>query len=114
MTALDEVKIGGLGASRRRVEDNRFIRGKGNYTDDIVLPASVLRLCRNAKGGVVLQANAPFRLDCCTAACHYPPGREPPELPPQGVTTGSIRELYFGAVAGNVFAGQCARRAVDR
>ncbi|MGQ0576637.1 MAG: molybdopterin cofactor-binding domain-containing protein, partial [Pseudonocardia sp.] len=38
MTALDEVKIGGLGASRRRVEDSRFIRGRGNYTDDIVLP----------------------------------------------------------------------------
>ena len=38
MTALDEIKIGGLGASRRRVEDNRFIRGKGNYVDDIVLP----------------------------------------------------------------------------
>src|SRR5688572_27221354 len=36
--ALDEVKIGGLGASRKRVEDNRFIRGKGNYVDDIVLP----------------------------------------------------------------------------
>src|SRR6478672_9099753 len=38
MTALDEIKIGGLGASRKRVEDNRFIRGKGNYLDDIVLP----------------------------------------------------------------------------
>ena len=38
MTALDEIKIGGLGASRKRVEDNRFIRGKGNYVDDIVLP----------------------------------------------------------------------------
>ena len=36
--ALDEIKIGGLGASRRRVEDNRFIRGKGNYVDDVVLP----------------------------------------------------------------------------
>jgi carbon-monoxide dehydrogenase large subunit len=36
--ALDEVKIGGLGSSRKRVEDNRFIRGKGNYLDDIVLP----------------------------------------------------------------------------
>ena len=36
--ALDEIKIGGLGASRKRVEDNRFIRGKGNYTDDIHLP----------------------------------------------------------------------------
>jgi len=35
---LDEIKIGGLGASRRRVEDDRFIRGKGNYIDDIVLP----------------------------------------------------------------------------
>src|SRR3974390_3289024 len=36
--ALDEIKIGGLGASRKRVEDSRFIRGRGNYTDDIVLP----------------------------------------------------------------------------
>ena len=39
MAPLDELKIGGMGASRRRVEDNRFIRGKGNYVDDIVLPA---------------------------------------------------------------------------
>src|SRR6201991_3477504 len=38
MTALDEIKIGGLGASRRRVEDDRFVRGRGNYTDDIKLP----------------------------------------------------------------------------
>ena len=36
--ALDEIKIGGLGASRKRVEDNRFIRGRGHYVDDIVLP----------------------------------------------------------------------------
>ncbi|MEP9381681.1 aerobic carbon-monoxide dehydrogenase large subunit [Nocardioides sp. KR10-350] len=35
---LDEIKIGGMGASRRRVEDNRFVRGRGNYIDDIVLP----------------------------------------------------------------------------
>ena len=27
MQALDEIKIGGLGSSRKRVEDNRFIRG---------------------------------------------------------------------------------------
>ncbi len=38
MTALDEIKIGGLGSNRRRVEDNRFIRGKGTYVDDVVLP----------------------------------------------------------------------------
>jgi carbon-monoxide dehydrogenase large subunit len=38
MTALDEIRIGGIGASRKRVEDDRFIRGRGNYTDDIVLP----------------------------------------------------------------------------
>ena len=38
MTAVDEIKIGGMGASRRRVEDDRFIRGRGNYVDDIVLP----------------------------------------------------------------------------
>ena len=38
MTALDEVRIGGLGSSRRRVEDRRFIRGRGHYIDDVVLP----------------------------------------------------------------------------
>ena len=46
--SLDEIKIGGMGASRRRVEDNRFIRGKGNYVDDVVLPGmlhmEILRL----------------------------------------------------------------------
>src|SRR6202451_2838097 len=36
--ALDEIKTGGLAPSRKRVEDDRFIRGKGNYTDDVVLP----------------------------------------------------------------------------
>jgi aerobic carbon-monoxide dehydrogenase large subunit len=36
--ALDEIKIGGFGANRRRVEDDRFIRGKGTYVDDVVLP----------------------------------------------------------------------------
>jgi carbon-monoxide dehydrogenase large subunit len=34
----DEIKIGGLGSSRQRVEDSRFIRGKGNYTEDFKLP----------------------------------------------------------------------------
>lgn len=29
--ALDEIKIGGMGASRKRVEDDRFIRGQGNF-----------------------------------------------------------------------------------
>lgn len=38
MTQLDEIKIGGMGSSRKRVEDDRFIRGRGNYTDDIKLP----------------------------------------------------------------------------
>ncbi len=38
MTALDETAIGGLGASRRRVEDARFVRGRGHYVDDIHLP----------------------------------------------------------------------------
>src|SRR5256714_421818 len=36
--ALDELQIGGLGARRKRVEDARFIRGKGNYIDDFKLP----------------------------------------------------------------------------
>src|SRR5919197_2023048 len=36
--ALDELQVGGLGSRRRRVEDDRFIRGRGNYTDDFKLP----------------------------------------------------------------------------
>ncbi|HEX3827564.1 MAG TPA: aerobic carbon-monoxide dehydrogenase large subunit [Sporichthyaceae bacterium] len=38
MTAQDEIKIGGLGASRPRVEDARFVRGQGNYVEDVNLP----------------------------------------------------------------------------
>jgi carbon-monoxide dehydrogenase large subunit len=30
--------IGGMGHSVRRKEDARFLRGKGNYVDDIKLP----------------------------------------------------------------------------
>ncbi|HZQ76620.1 MAG TPA: aerobic carbon-monoxide dehydrogenase large subunit [Acidimicrobiia bacterium] len=36
--AVDELSVGGLGARVKRVEDDRFIRGKGNYTDDFKLP----------------------------------------------------------------------------
>src|SRR3972149_3282637 len=31
-------EIHGLGSSRKRVEDARFLRGKGNYSDDFKLP----------------------------------------------------------------------------
>ena len=31
-------EVGGMGHSVKRKEDARFIRGKGNYTDDVVLP----------------------------------------------------------------------------
>ncbi len=36
--ALDELAIGGLGSRRLRVEDQRFVIGKGNYIDDFKLP----------------------------------------------------------------------------
>ena len=32
-------EVGGMGHSVKRKEDARFIRGKGNYTDDVVLPS---------------------------------------------------------------------------
>jgi aerobic carbon-monoxide dehydrogenase large subunit len=35
--AVDEIEIGGLGASRRRVEDGRLLVGKGNFVDDFKL-----------------------------------------------------------------------------
>src|SRR6266571_8665886 len=31
-------EIGGMGHSMKRKEDPRFIRGQGNYVDDVVLP----------------------------------------------------------------------------
>ena len=31
-------EVGGMGHSIKRKEDPRFIRGKGNYVDDIKLP----------------------------------------------------------------------------
>ena len=39
MAAQDDVqKSAGMGHSMKRKEDPRFIRGKGNYVDDVVLP----------------------------------------------------------------------------
>ena len=35
---LTTPEVGGLGHSRKRVEDARFVEGRGNYVDDIVLP----------------------------------------------------------------------------
>ena len=37
-TPAPTAKIGGMGHSIKRKEDPRFIRGKGNYVDDIELP----------------------------------------------------------------------------
>jgi aerobic carbon-monoxide dehydrogenase large subunit len=31
-------EVGGMGHSMKRKEDGRFLRGKGNYVDDVVLP----------------------------------------------------------------------------
>jgi carbon-monoxide dehydrogenase large subunit len=36
-----EAQLGGIGCERRRKEDGRFIRGQGNYVDDIKLPNMV-------------------------------------------------------------------------
>lgn len=37
----EKVEIHGLGHSRKRVEDARFIRGQGNYIDDLKLPGMI-------------------------------------------------------------------------
>ena len=36
--ATDTEEIRGIGHNVRRVEDDRFIQGKGNYIDDMKLP----------------------------------------------------------------------------
>src|SRR5262245_3205184 len=38
MTPRTPAEIGGMGHSVKRKEDPRFIRGQGNYVDDVVLP----------------------------------------------------------------------------
>ena len=38
MQPKTSAEVGGMGHSMKRKEDPRFIRGKGNYVDDIVLP----------------------------------------------------------------------------
>jgi carbon-monoxide dehydrogenase large subunit len=42
-TPAEEIKdpVDGIGCSRKRKEDARFIQGKGNYTDDLKLPGTV-------------------------------------------------------------------------
>ena len=37
-TPKTDAKICGMGHSMKRKEDPRFIRGQGNYVDDVVLP----------------------------------------------------------------------------
>ena len=39
--ATETEEIRGVGHSVRRVEDDRFIRGRGNYIDDINLPGQL-------------------------------------------------------------------------
>ena len=34
-------KLQGLGCKRKRVEDIRFVQGKGNYVDDLKLPGTL-------------------------------------------------------------------------
>jgi carbon-monoxide dehydrogenase large subunit len=38
MTPRTSPEIGGMGHSVKRKEDPRFLRGQGNYVDDVVLP----------------------------------------------------------------------------
>ena len=46
--ATDDPEIQGLGHSVKRKEDERFIRGKGNYVDDVKLPGMLyLELLRS-------------------------------------------------------------------
>ena len=39
-------KLEGMGCKRKRVEDIRFIQGKGNYVDDLKLPGMLYRRLR--------------------------------------------------------------------
>ena len=36
-----EQKLEGIGCKRKRVEDARFVQGKGNYVDDLKLPGTL-------------------------------------------------------------------------
>ena len=74
--ALDEIKIGGLGASRKRVEDNRFIRGKGNYTDDITLPGMLhMEILRSPLAHARISRSTPARRGTSPACTWCSPAR---------------------------------------
>ena len=88
-----ETKLQGMGSSRLRKEDARFIRGKGSYVDDIKLPGMLFgamvrspyahalqlglaleRVGGNGHGGFSrclgmgqARADASFFAACCTA-----------------------------------------------
>ncbi len=48
-----EVTIQGIGCSRKRKEDPRFIQGKGNYVDDIKLPGTLFMDVVRSPSGVL-------------------------------------------------------------
>ena len=51
-----------MGASRLRVEDNRFIRGRGNYIDDIVLPGMLhMEILRSPLAHARIRRSTPAR-----------------------------------------------------
>ncbi len=39
-----EARLEGMGCKRKRVEDIRFTQGKGNYVDDVKLPACCMAI----------------------------------------------------------------------
>ena len=59
--------LNGIGTSRRRVEDSRFVQGKGNYVDDIKLPGMLF-------GDFVRSQHAHARIKVDTAKAMKVPG----------------------------------------
>ena len=63
-----EARLQGMGCKRKRVEDIRFIQGKGNYVDDFMLPGTLfgdfsaqpLRTCADHRKSIV-QGHSPAR-----------------------------------------------------
>jgi len=67
-------EVCGMGHSMKRKEDPRFIRGQGNYIDDIVLPGESLAKYRN-KPAAAAPAPAGSR---CRRQSGEPKGRRRP------------------------------------
>ena len=73
-------EVGGMGHSKKRIEDPRFIRGQGEYIEDVVLPNMVwMDIVRSPYAHATIKS-----IDATGLVVETDEGRIRFELPPFG------------------------------